>query len=585
MKKYRGGTLIATILVCISLVSCDTSMFNFDSFAGIENLSPTITSPLVHAKVTVSSLIEAPIDESFSFAPEEDGTLYFKYLQKNIINFHMSEVYEFPTELEVRSRKIEVHFPAGITSPSDAQLVAMGALRFHQTIPVDFNMNDLDDVEVYRSFLNQLGLNVQVASNGESFDGWMQVTLGSSKVGSDPLTFDMNIKGGMGKINRTYKNVILDFISANKGNVMTVDGKLELDHIETKSTNLKGIDFTFVVNFEKMVHEKVEVNLGYNKRSLPKSKVNIVSSFWNRVEGDAMAFIIDDKVPAFMKLYYQNSVGSTFLVNSVLSVSFKDKSPMESDDINSYIKRPEHVEDGVLKDSYDYISESGANLGSNLIRSIFISQPFEAIGFAGTYRHNFNPRKENISPKNPNFIIPNSKLKGDLEIKLPFYFRATETAIIDTIDFSSDYNFDDIQRVKLIGNYKNSIPMGIRLELVPYDKKNDLTFTHQIIDDKGKEVDEPIKIILGKLTIPDIDDEALRPTHRPQTVSEGVLDSELSQDQLDALKKSDAFILRTVFNTQKADGSKLLNVIVHSEDFIQLNLGIRSVVNINDGDL
>ena len=585
MRKNKKSTLLGIFLVCISLVSCDTSLFDFDSFAGTENWDPTISTPLLHAKVSIANLIENPTDESFSFTTAEDGTLYFKYLQKNIVDFNLGDEFAFPERVDARSRKVVVPFPSGVVSPTDAELVAIGALPFSQVIDVDFNSTDTDEIEIYKSFLDKLGLEVLIASNEVSFDGWMKITLGKSLVGSDPLTFELNIKDGMGQLDRSYTNVVLDFISANRGNKLTIDGFIEMDHINSTRTDLRGVDFTMQLAFKDMVHRKVEADLGYAQKRLPKKKVNITSSFWSRVEGDAMAFIIDEQVPAFMKLYYRNGFGSPFQISSMLSVYFDGKDPMDTDEINSYIKSPASSEDGALEDSYDYISDSGTNLGSNLLKSIFISQPFEAIEISGDYRANMTPRLNRVSPSNPNFILPNSKLNCDLELKLPFYFRTAKTAILDTIGFESSYNFDRLHKLKLIGRYENSIPMSLQLELIPYDKENDQVFTHQITNEEGKQEDATVKIILGKLKIPEIDSESLDPTHRQSSSTKGALECELDQDQIDAIKNADSFIVRTVFDTKRSDGTKLLNVVVHSEDYLDLNLGICSVVSVKSGDL
>ncbi|QZE13790.1 hypothetical protein K4L44_14680 [Halosquirtibacter laminarini] len=585
MKKTFKREIVSSFLLFISLISCDKSAFDFDKFAGVENWNPTLTTPVLKANISISKLIESPISDSFSFTSQEDGTLYFKYLQKGVIDYKVGKLFGFPEAFEVRTPKILFPFPVGVVSPSDVQLQTMEPIEFTHTFKVDLNTTDAKEIDVYKDYLHALNLDVLVASNGDPFDGTLHVALDNSTTKGSPLTFDVPVESGMGHITQNYTAVILNLIKDGHGDQLILKGSLDLDHIETYDTHLTSVDFTLVVKFSQMIHQKIECNLGYVERKLPDMSTEMFSTFWNRVEGDAMAFIVNEEVPGFMKLFYKNSIGSSFKVNSVYSVTFEDKGPMESDEIDTYIDAPATVEDGSLEGSYNYVTESGVNLGSNLIKTIFISQPFKAVSFSGTFRNNLNPTLVRVTPESPNFITPSSGLSGDLEVKLPFYFRATETAILDTMNFDHGYNFEKVDRIKLLGTYKNAIPMGIRLELVPFNRKSGKTFTHMVTNKDGIEEKKDIAIELGQLKIPEIDDGSIGSSHRPTSVSEGNLECELSELEFDAFKKADAFIIRTIINTQRSDHSKLINVIVHSEDYIEVNLGMRVVTNMDENDL
>lgn len=527
MTKIR----VLALGLLLSCVSCgDMDLFDFDKISDSIDWQPDITVGVGYGNFELWDLVnQYPEAGEDTIIYNENGKLFIRYVEKNIFNFNVSEVFELPDQ--------NVEFEANVAIPPVA---GNGLVPFP-------GMDDTYSLDQEIRF-----------DNGESIDQMsasMRCTYILPKMPfkySVKATFENISEGGrIVEINATSDKQVVqnrrELRTATidmTGTPNTVKFKLQIIVEDGQMVDPGELtDLRIIFKLDNFSYQWVEGRIAPQLIEIARDKFKMDIDFWDKFDGD---FNFAD--PKFYLVVADTSLGMKVQVDMQVKAYGNGKqeslvaNPLEFD--FTKIDGP-LVSPMILTNGYDATNSNIAKLLS--------LPPKDYIEYSGQITVNPNGGKV--------FVASDASVSADVKVDIPFTLSATNLVFRDTIKDIDLKDADKIKLAQLMLEAENGIPLALEAgDLLLLDNRQECIDTVKV----SKLLDAPEVDAAGNVIAPvksnnkiDLSDKNIANLNRTKYIVIAVKAQTSNGGQVPTTLKPDAKLRLELTLRAKFDMNKL----------------------------
>jgi len=541
--------LIPVLTVFIFFISCLDDRYNFDKISDEIHITPGITAPMAFGSLTLRDVLNEVDDENY-VKEYDDKLLYISYSER-MLSYLASEVINIPDQ-----EFLAIYIDSDINIPDWLSSSLGESVNFQKEETGEFVFENNEKVDSL--FLNSTILHIEVVSQFRHM-GSLKITAPTITTDGTPFSTVIPISDASGNfsysgdipvnnVRITLDNttnpdtsllpLLFDLTLINSGAGIASDEKCHI------TMSFKDVDFSsiygYLGNYE-VLEDNGSVNIEIFDSELEEGKINFYDPLFNLKINNSYG------IPVEVEL------SDVYTYSDINEVSF----PVTFSGVNPFdINAP--VKPGSAAYTEINIDRTNCNIASALE-----TEPNQF----------FYKTKAITNPEGPggisNFVTDSSRVDVDLEVILPFWVKAEDFTLEDTVDFDFDKELGDISEfinyLRVTLEAENGLPLEADLQVYFTDLNYnilDSMFTDNLVLLEPANTG-PDGIVAEKTSL--------------------VRKVEFTDQKLENLEPVKYAIVSAKINTEKADENKYVKIL--SDYSIDFKIKIKANLDINSRDL
>ena len=541
--------LIPVLTVFIFFISCLDDRYNFDKISDEIHITPGITAPMAFGSLTLRDVLNEVDDDNY-VKEYDDKLLYISYSER-MLSYLASEVINIPDQ-----EFLAIYIDSDINIPDWLSSSLGESVNFQKEETGEFVFENNEKVDSL--FLNSTILHIEVVSQFRHM-GSLKITAPTITTDGTPFSTVIPISDASGNfsysgdipvnnVRITLDNttnpdtsllpLLFDLTLINSGAGIASDEKCHI------TMSFKDVDFSsiygYLGNYE-VLEDNGSVNIEIFDSELEEGKINFYDPLFNLKINNSYG------IPVEVEL------SDVYTYSDINEVSF----PVTFSGVNPFdINAP--VKPGSAAYTEINIDRTNCNIASALE-----TEPNQF----------FYKTKAITNPEGPggisNFVTDSSRVDVDLEVILPFWVKAEDFTLEDTVDFDFDKELGDISEfinyLRVTLEAENGLPLEADLQVYFTDLNYnilDSMFTDNLVLLEPANTG-PDGIVAEKTSL--------------------VRKVEFTDQKLENLEPVKYAIVSAKINTEKADENKYVKIL--SDYSIDFKIKIKANLDINSRDL
>ena len=551
MSKLKLSGIIKTTAMVFAIFifgQCMRDEFEFDKLSTEVEINAGLLMPLAYGSLSFDNII-SEFDNSGLLSEDADGLLYLTYAD-SLISFVANDILNIPEQDFFQFFiQTDFGFGGGWTTVS---------VDSTQNFPFTFaNKEELDSMIV-----NDGDIIFEISSEFQH-TGQIIMTFPNITRDGNPLVKTVPIDDPSGNFSASIVEPIDGYTIHLNDSVgsdslfLPVDFYVEInktganpDPLPTDSINIVAkistlafdAVFGYIGDYE-LLSETGELNLGffdspmegYIEFAEPIINLNIQNSY-----GVPAAIILKN-----FKGYNNDGDSADLTFGSEDTIAFR----------HAYPKLIDYENSDIIKDTTVSINKDNSNLPEFLA-----SMP-------SSLKYNMSA-KSNPDGKGPwNFVTDASEINVAFEFILPLYFKADDFALTDTIDFEIFEDADFIEKITVMLEVTNGLPIDIDFQIA---------FMDSLYNPIDSLFDSGYQPVIPSATLND-DESVKDPSIKTSLI-------EFTGADIIKMKNVKYGLLRAGLKTPDDDGGNLIPVKFYSNYTVDFNLSVSVDVKANSND-
>lgn len=549
MKKLN--IVLCRFLVILILMplfmSCGISDYQFNDIE-VQETDAKMAAPLAKGSFTLWDFIGNVSQENLK--KDEYGNMSFVYSHKNVFNYSLDDLYQFPSSISIGQKGIDI-------PPMDFDLLRLLGrpilpIEFSSVHRIDISGGSNSSLKAFSAKVKRGTLNVNVSNpsllTGIGLDIIVQNCIVDRNGEQKALKINIPLESGVRAYTVDLAGALFDFGANETSPEFNVTYKVIFPSNITGKYDSSS--FTFDLNMLGLEFEYFKGDLGANEFTLPTSIIDVDVPFLDKI-GKGIQF----SEPVFTLTTKTNFIVPSAIKPSIVGTNLDDEEvDVNAPDLNVVCPVESNI-DQAATGTYT-LNKTNSN-----IVELFSLPPSKKITFGGKVVVNANTdgTPMEITPSNPNMITPTSGLSADLSMEVPLIFKATDISYTDTLEVSIS-DISSVDNAALYISYENQIPLELDINLLPVNIEQNTI------------VGEPIAVEPFKS--PKVDESG-----RPISISKGVEKLSLTTSDLESLQKADALIMHI-----KANSSENKVVRLNATDILNVRIAASANVKYNENN-
>ncbi|MCW3806273.1 hypothetical protein OM074_11615 [Marinilabiliaceae bacterium D04] len=554
LKMHQLITAVFLSGICM-LTSCEQDTINVDDIADEANRTYEFAGPLSNLHISVEDFLEE-VDEEGWITKDAEGNLYYEFSEE--YPFEIDDVYTL-SDVNYSWYYTPVELPSKSTLKASNALIPYDDVTYTETI----TMSEDEGIRLDRMIISGADLNLNI-NTPAGLQADVKISLPEVSKDGEILSTTFSVDGTPG--NNTYSlqqslagyEIEFQQDEANPAGIVNV--VIEFTNISLEIDPLSpAIPTPVEVNF-LITDIEPDVAFGYfDARPMDTESIDL--------EFDAFEDMNINSLVEFGNIWIDVNTSSTIGVPfeaSINEISFLDtysstSKTLELDDNTFSVEAATYGNPVTPSLANKVISGDNSNI---LEMELGVFQPNRVIGEIAT----------NIVSSDPSqsyFISRTSEVNASVNIKIPLWFKASQYARTDTVDFNyveevgegEDDDFtENFEEATIHLNMSNGIPFDIMMQVSFRDAN------YNIVD---KLFDTPVSI-----AGPEVDANGI-----VTKLSASSFSAQLSQEQMELFRDSEVmYIFVETLSATSENGEKLVRI--REDNYCDISISMEAKGNI-----